>query len=562
MKRVNREGMKRSFRHLLPSRRDLVGDAVAGIPGAIGSVPDGMAASVLAGVNPIHGLYASFAGPLAGGLASSTQFMVITTTSAAALAAGSAIASVPGAQRGDAMILLTLIAGVAMVLAGVFRLGRYARFVSYSVMRGFLTGVAFNIIFGQLPDITGAPSRGSLSIDKAWYVVAHPHAADVHTLVIGALAGVILIVAARTKLSPFAALIALVVPTVTASLAGWESVRRVSAKGPIPSGVPLPTWPHFSLLTPSLLAGSLAVAAVVLVQGVGVGEAVPNPDGSPTDVNRDFIAEGVGNIAAGAFRGQPVGGSVGQTALNRTAGARTRWAAIFSGLWMLAILVVFSSAIEKVALTTLAAVLIVAAVSSLSPGEITNTWRAGPNSQVALVATFVATLFLPIPSAIGLGVVISLLLQLNRDAMDLRVVRLTPTASGHFDEGPAPQTLANNDVTVLDVYGSLLYAGSRTLQVRLPDVAANEHAALVLRLRGRAQLGTTFLHVIEDYATRLGEHDGRVFLSGVSPELLEQLTNSGVLDRAPLEVIASRDRVGASSLEAYERAQRWLRDGN
>ena len=99
-------------RSIVPERRHLRADIVAGLPGAISGVPDGMAAGVLAGVNPVHGLYASFAGPIAGGLGASTRLMVITTTSAAALAARSAISGVDPDQRVDALILLTVMAGV------------------------------------------------------------------------------------------------------------------------------------------------------------------------------------------------------------------------------------------------------------------------------------------------------------------------------------------------------------------------------------------------------------------------------------------------------------------
>src|SRR3954465_13046593 len=131
----------RWLRSIKPDFGELKSDLVAGLPGAIGSVPDGMASGILAGVNPIHGLYASFAGPIAGGLSASTRRMVITPTTAASLAAGSTLAKVNADDRPAALMLLTLIAGVAMVLAGAFRLGRYTRFVSHSVMIGFLTGV-------------------------------------------------------------------------------------------------------------------------------------------------------------------------------------------------------------------------------------------------------------------------------------------------------------------------------------------------------------------------------------------------------------------------------------
>src|SRR6478752_1372455 len=97
---------KRWLATVRPRRSDLKRDALAGLPGAISSVPDGMAASVLAGVNPVHGLYASIFGPVGGGLTSSTRLMVITTTSAAALAAGSALAGVPEERRSEALFLL------------------------------------------------------------------------------------------------------------------------------------------------------------------------------------------------------------------------------------------------------------------------------------------------------------------------------------------------------------------------------------------------------------------------------------------------------------------------
>jgi SulP family sulfate permease len=119
----------RWLRSVRPERAHLRADLVAGLPGAISSVPDGMAAAVLAGVNPVQGLYSGFVGPIVGGLSSNTRMMVITTTSAAALAAGSALQSVPADQRPQAVSLLVILAGIALVVAGILRLGRYTRFV-------------------------------------------------------------------------------------------------------------------------------------------------------------------------------------------------------------------------------------------------------------------------------------------------------------------------------------------------------------------------------------------------------------------------------------------------
>jgi SulP family sulfate permease len=545
------------LRSVRPERQHLRADIVAGLPGAIGSVPDGMAAAVLAGVNPVQGLYAGFAGPIAGGLSSSTGLMVITTTSAASLAAGSALKSVPADQRPEALLLLALMAGVALVAAGLVGAGRYTRFVSYSVMIGFLTGISVNIVCGQIANLTGAPAQGAFPLAKAIDVLIHPASIDVASLLTGLGALAILLVLARTRLAVVGALIALAIPTIIVVLAGADSVARVGDSGEIPRGIPLPHLPDFGLFSFSLVTGALAVAAIVLVQGAGVSEAAPNPDGTASDPNRDIIAQGIGNLASGFFRGLPVGGSVGQTALNVSAGGRTRWAAIWSGVWMLVILALFSGLVAKVAMPTLGAILIFAAIGSLRPGEIATIWRTGVTSQIAVITTFAGTLFLPVAAAVGIGVALSLLLQLNTEAMDLTVVELVPRDGGQFEERPAPATLTSHHVTVLDVYGSLLYAGSRTLQAHLPDPAGTQAPAVVLRLRGRTSLGATFIKVASDYADRLADVGGRLYLSGLQPSLTERLHRTGAID-GPMRAFEATPIVGESTHEAYLDAESWL----
>ena len=547
----------RWLRSVRPERQHLRADFVAGLPGAIGSVPDGMAAAVLAGVNPVQGLYAGFAGPIAGGLTSSTRLMVITTTSAASLAAGSALKSVPPGQRPEALLLLAFMAGVVLVAAGLAGAGRYTRFVSYSVMIGFLTGISVNIVCGQVADLTGAQASGAFPVAKAVDVLTHPGGIDLASLLTGLAALAILAALARTRLAVVSALIALAIPTIIVVLAGADSVARVGDSGAIPRGVPLPHLPDLGLFSFSLVTGALAVAAIVLVQGAGVAEAAPNEDGTASDANRDIIAQGVGNLASGFFRGLPVGGSVGQTAINVSAGGRTRWAAIWSGIWMLVILALFSGLVAKVAMPTLGAILIFAAIGSLRPGEIATIWRTGPTSQIAVVTTFAATLFLPVAAAVGIGVALSLLLQLNTEAMDLTVVELVPRDGGQFEERPAPATLTSQHVTVLDVYGSLLYAGSRTLQAHLPDPAGTQAPAVVLRLRGRTSLGATFIKVVSDYADRLADVGGRLYLSGLQPSLTERLHHTGTID-GPMRAFEATPIVGESTHEAYLDAESWL----
>ena len=449
-------------------------------------------------------------------------------------------------------------AGAAMIAAGLLRMGRFTRFVSHSVMVGFLSGLSVNIIAGQIPDLTGVEPNGTVAVQKAWDVLIHPSRIDWASVLVGVAAFAIIVLLSRTRIAAFSAVFALAVPTIAVIVSGAD-VARVEDQGDIPRGIPLPAWPELSSFSWSLLAGALAVTAIVLVQGVGVAESAPNEDGTRADANADFVAQGVGNLSAGFFQGQPVGGSVGQTALNRAGGARTRWASIFAGLWVLLILALFSGVVGAVAMPTLAALLIYAAAGSLRFGQIATIWRTGPTSQIAIATTFVATLLLPVATAVGLGVVLSLLLQLNQAALDLRVVELVPDADGRLEERPAPQRLTSRTVTLIDVYGSLHYAGARTLQQHLPDPAGTESPAVVLRMRGRTTLGSTSFTVLASYAHQLDAVGGRLYVAGLDPELIAQARRTGTIPAdGPVKLYEASAVIGESSLAAFHDAQAWV----
>jgi SulP family sulfate permease len=464
-----------------------------------------------------------------------------------------------GDERSQALFALTVLAGLVMLAAALLRLGRYTRFVSVSVLTGFLTGVAVNIVCGQLGDLLGAPAEGPFALAKAIDVLTHPSAISGASAAVGLLALALLVGLGRTRWATSSAIVALVVPTALAALLG--GVTSVEDEGAIPTGLPVPQLPDFALmLDGDVLAGALAIAVIVLVQGTGVAEVAPNLDGSRSDADRDFLAQGVANVASGLLRGQPVGGSVGQTALNLAAGARDRWAAICSGLWMALIVVALAGVVGKVAIPTLAAVLIYAAAGSLRLTRIDTIARTGWGSRAAFVVTLGATLVLPIATAVGIGVALSLILQLVREADDLRVVRLVAQPGGGLAEAAPPPSLPGGEVTVLDVYGSLRFAGARTLEERLPDPQGARRPAVVLRLRGREQLGATALIVLEHYAERVGAAGGHLFLSGVGPELAEHLRRTRRVDlERRVTLLEATPLLGASTEAAITAAEAWLR---
>lgn len=229
-----------------------------------------------------------------------------------------------------------------------------------------------------------------------------------------------------------------------------------------------------------------------------------------------------------------------------------------SGVWMLVILVAFSGLVGLVAIPTLAAVLIIASFSAIRPSEITTVWSSGPSAQIALVTTFVSTLFLPVAAAVGIGVALSLLLSVNAAAQDVRVTEIMRNDRGEFEERDAPSRLEGRRVTILQVYGSLFYAGARTLEEELPVPDGADSPVVVIRIRGRVMMGATAFSVLSKYAASLDEHGGRLYLSGVAPELMQQFAESGrVTSSDPLKLKEATAVMGGSQQrQPTKRAER------
>jgi len=534
-------------------------DAPAALINAVVSVPDGLASAALAGVNPVFGLYTSIAGPIGGSLFASAQLMQVGTTSAAALTAGQAVAGVAEAQRGHAIFLLAVLTGVFLSIFGLLRFGRLVRFVSHAVMTGFLSGVAVVLVLDQLAPLVGARPEGANEITQFVDLVSHPGRFDGHTLVAGVLALALAAGLARTRVATFSSLVALVVPSLLVGIFRWVGVSVVSDVAPIPRGIPVPSLPDFALLTPALIASALSVAVVVAVQGAGVSQSVENPDGTRADPSRDLLAQGVANIGSGLLSGIPAGGSVGQTALNVSVGARSRWAGVLAGVWMLVIVLLVPTLVERVPMAVLAALMIIAGINALDVREMRSIWATGGAARWSIVVTFVATLLLSVPIAVAVGVVLSITLALRSAASDVRVHEVIRLEDGRMAQADAPARLPSGKVTVLEVAGSLFFAGARTLGEALPSPAGAVRPVVVLRLRNRTRVGATLIEVLDEYADDLAAVGGRLYLSGVDPRLAAQLRRVGKLDLdRTVHVAPAQSVYGASTAAAIAEASAWL----
>jgi SulP family sulfate permease len=541
-----------------PSGKMLRKDSIAGLTVAVASVPEGMAGGILAGVNPIYGLYANIIGPLAGSIFSSTQLMVIQNTSAVSLVAGQSLAGFSPKEHDSALFLMVVLAGVIALACGLLRLGRVTRFVSYSVMSGFLTGIAVVLILSQLPTIAGYEVEGVNRITQTIDLFRKINQINVGSLSLGLVTLSIATLLRRTPARNFSALLAIGVPSVLLALLPLENVETVGDLGKIPRGVPIPSLPSFEHFF-DVLGGAFAVALILLIQGAGVSQSVPNPDGSKRRISRDFIAQGLGNIASGLFSGLPVGGSVSTTALNVMTGATRRWGAISSALWLALVVIAAPDLVAYVTMPALGAVIILAGLHSIKPSDLITVWRAGWPARVAAITTFLGMLVLSMQFAVGLGVAVSMLLYVTESSSDVSVVELVRRSDGQIEERKAPTRLLSHEVTVLDVYGHVFFAGARTLERLLPSPRNAEHPVVILRLRGRTMLGATLVEVLSRYAEELEQVNGRLYLTGLTEEVHTELEHLlKVHLTGPMRVFEATTIRGQSTQAAHADAEAWL----
>lgn len=532
-------------------------DAAAALTGATASVPDGMAASVIVGVSPIHGLYASALGPIIGGLTTRTPLMIISTTGAASLAASDAVAPWQGDERVAALLLVTLMAGLMLLVAAATGMARLTSFVSHSVMTGFMSGVAVLVILGQLGTLVGVDTEGGNSIAKAIDLLSKMAEFDPATMGVAAVSFAILAIAIRYHQPAAGPLLAVIVPSVAVALLGTDGIEKVKDVGSIPSGVPSPALPDLGFFTAETITAAAAIAAIVLVQTAGVSQALPGA--SPAGVQKqDLMAVGLANTGSALFQGQVVGGSMGQSSLNVQSGARTRWAAILCGVYVLIIVLALGPLVEKVAMASLAAILVTAALGAIDLTAASSVWQAGWNSRMPIVATFVLTLFLPIQFAVLAGAVLSALLYLSSSSTDVHLAALTRLPSGEMDEEDPPAKLESDSVLVLQVYGSLFYAGARTLARRLPEVGNAVRPVVILRLRGKTHLGATVIEVLCSYSRSLQSRGGRLYIAGIGPQMRRQLLNGNKLQLAGVKLYDASPRVGDSVARSFSDARTWL----
>lgn len=406
----------------LVDRSTLRADALAGLISAIVVLPQGIAFATLAGLPPQYGLYCAMVPTVVAALWGSSRHTVSGPTNAVSLVVFATLA--PLAEPGSAQFIafaltLAFMSGAMMFLLGLFRLGALVNFISHTVVVGFTAGAGLLIIASQLHNFFGLDApRGAAFLRALAQFPAQLGTIQLWVVLVGVVTVASGLLSRRLLPKVPWMIVAIVTGSVLAfvlnSVLGTDRTG-IATLGAIPASLPPLSYPEFSPDTMKTLLGiAIAVTVLSLTEAVSIARAIALRSGQRLDSNQEFIGQGLSNLSAAFFSGYPSSASFNRSGLNFDAGARTPLAAVFSALLLVVVVLGIAPLAAYLPVAAVAGLLFLVAMGLIDVQQMRRILRTSRGETTVLVATLLATLLLSLEIAILAGVVVSLVLYLNR----------------------------------------------------------------------------------------------------------------------------------------------------
>ncbi len=436
-----------------------------------------MAYALLAGVDPRYGLYSAIVVTAAASIFGSSSHLINGPTSAISLVVFGALSIFdPGQsiEAAEAMFLLATMAEAVQIFIAVFRLGDLTRYVSESVILGFMSAAALLLALGQVGNALGVRDKGNGAqhlLQRLWLSLTAGDPVNAKAVIV-TLATLLLALLLRSlvrryKLPQFDLLAVLVVVSVAVYLAGWTTVgpdgrTAIGIAGVVPAGLPGPHIPVVTLHTAlDLSPDAVAIAFLGLLEALAIAKSIANKSGQRLDFNRQCLAEGLANFTGGFFQCLPGSGSLSRSAINFQAGGATRFSGIITAAFVAIAVILLAPLARYVPKAALAALLLLTAARLIDLKRVAFTIRASRMDAGVLAVTAVSAIAFGLDQAILIGVALSILLFVPR-AAKLKVSELI------VDEQDVvrvklPADPANHGFVLFDLEGELFFGAAPEL---------------------------------------------------------------------------------------------------
>ena len=533
------------------SAKSFTKDLTAGIIVAIIALPLSIALALASGVRPEQGIYtAIIAGFLISALGGSKVQIAGPTAAFASIVAG--IVATDGM---DGLVVATILAGIFLILMGIFKMGNLIKFIPYTITTGFTSGIAVTIFIGQVKDFLGLTFENSPieTIEKVAEIFRSISTINTTALLVGVISLAILIIWPHISKKIPGSLIAVLVSAALVKVMDLN-VNTIGDLYTISSSLPHFTMPTVTYDTVrNVLPDAFTIAVLAAIESLLSCVVADGMIGSRHKSNMELVAQGIGNTASALFGGIPATGAIARTAANIKNGGRSPIAGMVHAIVLLITLLLLMPYAALIPMPCIAAILFMVAYNMSEWREFVDVIKESPKSDImVLVATFTLTVVFDLVIAIGFGLVLASVLFMRRmaDVTDVYGWKYIEEEDENYDEdtdaGNISLRYVPKDVLVFEITGPMFFGAADKINNVIFDKTKK---AIILRMRSVPAMDTTSLNKLRELHTKCKKYNVVLIFSHVNDQPLQFMEKSGFIDDI------GRENVCPSIDTALERAE-------
>ena len=533
-----------SFKYIKPkffsvmknyTREQFIKDIVAGLIVAIIALPLSIALAIASGVNPEQGLYTAIIAGFFISFLGGSRVQIGGPTAAFVVIIYGIIAEhgIPG------LIIATLLAGVMLILMGLFHFGDLIKFIPKTITIGFTLGIAIGIVVGQIKDFLGL-NMGAVPAEFITKLVAYSHnlgSISYITLAIGILALLIQIFWPKVSKKIPGSLVAIIVTTLLVAIFKLP-VKTIGDLYTIKAGLPSFSMPVLSFsLVREMILPAFTIAMLAAIESLLSAVVSDGMIGSKHKSNAELVGQGVGNILSALFGGIPATGAIARTAANVKNGGRTPVAGMVHALTLLLILLFLMPYASYIPMSCLAAILIIVGYNMSGWRTFVRIIKTAPKSDIAvLIITFLLTLFFDLVIAIEFGMILAAFLFLKRMS-DIAEVRQWTYIGSSEDEKLSEDVdlkYVPKNTIVYEVFGALFFGAANVFTSFKHEEGKN---VLILRMRNVPVMDISGVEALEEILETCKKRNLTLILSHVNEQPYHAMEKAGFVEKIGAENI-------------------------
>lgn len=508
---------------------DLKKDFIAGITVGIVAIPLAMAFAIASGVKPEYGLYTTIIAGFIVSLIGGSRFQIAGPTGAF-IPILLAIVIQYGYEK---LLIAGFLAGILLLLMGVFKLGNLITYIPRSVTIGFTAGIAVIIFTGQLENFFGLEgvAKKEYFHENMAELIKQIQTINLYSILTALLGLAIIIIVPRFFRRVPILLVALLIPTIISAVFYPTKVETIGSKfGGISQSLPTFHFPELTFTTfIDLLGPAFVIAILGGIESLLSAVVADGMTGTRHHSNKELVGQGVANMVTPLFGGIPATGAIARTATNINSGAVSPLSGIIHSVFVLLTILVFAPFASYIPLASMASILMIVAWNMSERREVIQILKLKNEDSLVLALTFLLTVFINLTVAVEVGLILAMLLFIKRMSHLLEVEKVLPkTHFGKVSPDPVEAGHRCPQIMIYTIHGPLFFGAANKFERVLTQSIHKKPKVIILRMRHVSMIDATGENQLRNFIENVKKQGGVVILSGLQKEPLELLMKSGL----------------------------------